>query len=107
MLNHLSEQIRECLEHAEECSRKAAGQPDGSPLKQDFLKLEKSWLDLARSLQLGEQLTEFSNEARRKNSAPISPFLRDQAFDPEAIEAMGKALVRACETLGLIERDEH
>src|SRR5690348_7032560 len=51
MLNKLSEQIRECLEHAEDCARKAAAQPDGSALKQDFLNLEKHWQSLAQSLQ--------------------------------------------------------
>jgi hypothetical protein len=35
---------------------------------------------------------------------PITPFLRDQAFDPETVEAMGKALVTTCEALGLSDR---
>ena len=97
MLNKLSEQIRECLEHAEDCARKAAAQPDGSTLKQDFLYLEKNWRSLARSFQLGEQLTDFTNETKRQASAPITPFLRGQAFGPETIEAMGKAFVTTCE----------
>jgi len=32
---------------------------------------------------------------------PITPFLRNQAFDPETIEVMGKAFVLTCEALGL------
>jgi hypothetical protein len=32
---------------------------------------------------------------------PIRPFLADQAFDPEAITAMSKALESVCGTLGL------
>lgn len=32
---------------------------------------------------------------------PITPFLRNQAFDPETVEAMGKAFVMTCEALGL------
>lgn len=32
---------------------------------------------------------------------PITPFLRGQAFDPETVEAMGKAFVTTCEALGL------
>jgi hypothetical protein len=127
MLNKLSEQIRECLEHAERCARSAAAQPDGSALKQDFLNLEKHWQSLAQSLQLGEQLTDFTNESRRslaqsmqlsgqltdftngssrKSSTPITPFLRGQAFDPETVEAMGKALVSTCEALGLSNRND-
>jgi hypothetical protein len=106
MLNKLSERIRECLEHAEDCARKAAAQPDGSPLKQDFLYLQKNWRSLAHSFQLGEQLTDFTNETKRQASAPTTPFLRGQAFDPETIEAMGKAFVTTCEKLGLSERDD-
>ena len=94
------------LEHAEDCARKAAAQPDGSTLKQDFLYLAKNWRSLARSYQLGEQLTDFTKETKRQASAPITPFLRGQAFDPETIEAMGKAFVTTCEKLGFSERDD-
>jgi hypothetical protein len=37
---------------------------------------------------------------------PITPFLRGQAFDPEAVEVMGKAFVTTCEALGLVDRDD-
>src|SRR5215470_10904598 len=97
MLNNLSDQIRECLEHAEDCARRAAEQPDGSRLKQDFLNLEKRWLDLSRSFQLGERLTDFTNEVNRKASASITPFLQGQAFDPETVQAIVNALGTTCE----------
>src|SRR5262249_15478767 len=106
MLNNLSDQIRECLEHAEDCARRAAERPDGSPLKQDFLNLEKRWLDLSRSFQLGERLDDFTNETKRKASASITPFLQAQAFDPETVQAMANALVTRCEALGLSDRDD-
>ena len=106
MLNKLPEQVRECLEHADDCARKAAAHPDGSSLKEDFLNLEKNWRSLARSIQLGERLTDFTNETKRKASEPIIPFLRAQAFDPETVEAMGKALVATCESLGLSDRND-
>jgi len=35
---------------------------------------------------------------------PITPFLKGQAFDPEAIKAMGAALERACNALGLTDK---
>jgi hypothetical protein len=54
VLNSVSEQIRECLRHAEECARKAAELPNGHPSRQDFLELEKRWLDLARSFELAK-----------------------------------------------------
>ena len=108
MLNKLSEQIRRCLEHAEHCAQSAAAQRDGSSLKKDFLKLEENWRSLAQSIQLSEQLTDFTNESvrRRKSSTPITPFLRDQAFDPETVEAMARALVITCESLGLSDRND-
>ena len=56
LLNGLSEQIRECLEHAEDCARKAAELPNGSRFRQDVLNLEQRWLELARSIEFGESL---------------------------------------------------
>ena len=60
MLNGLSEQIRECLQHAEECARQAAELPDGSRFREDFLRLEERWLELARSIEFGESLDTFT-----------------------------------------------
>jgi hypothetical protein len=34
----------------------------------------------------------------------ITPFLRNQAFEPEQIVAMSEAFVRACTSLGLADR---
>jgi hypothetical protein len=44
----------------------AAACLDDSPFKQDFLNLEKRWLDLARSYEFGQRLNDFSDEAKRK-----------------------------------------
>jgi len=41
MLNELSDQVRECLERAEACSRKAANATDAK-IKEDYLDLERS-----------------------------------------------------------------
>ena len=65
MLNNLSEQVRECYRHAEDCARKAAAQTDPE-LKEDFLTLERRWLFLARSYEFTDRLTDFSEETRRK-----------------------------------------
>src|SRR5215469_9138967 len=64
VLNNLSEQIRECLQHAEDCARKAAAQSCPN-LKQDFLNLEQRWQYLARSYEFTERLTDFSDETKR------------------------------------------
>jgi hypothetical protein len=60
MLNNVGEQIRECLRRAEACARKAAAQTDPG-LRDDFLQLERRWLDLARSMEFGERLNTFTN----------------------------------------------
>jgi hypothetical protein len=65
VLNNLSEQIRDCLLHAEECARKAAELPNSSRFRQDFLQLEKRWLELARSIEFGESVDRFTKNSRR------------------------------------------
>jgi hypothetical protein len=35
---------------------------------------------------------------------PITPFLRNEAFDPDLIDTMSAALTQACTTLGLVDR---
>jgi hypothetical protein len=50
VLNTLSEQIRDCLEHADECARSAKAQ-NNSGLRDDFLRLEKLWRELAQSME--------------------------------------------------------
>jgi len=70
MLNNLSEQIRDCYAHAEECACKAAGQTDAQ-LKQDFLDMERRWLALAKSYELSERLEDFSDSRRRPVTSAI------------------------------------
>ena len=65
MLNNLSDQIRECLQHAEDCARQAAGRPAGSPSRLDYLQLEERWLALARSNEFSDRLEDFSNWPRK------------------------------------------
>ena len=80
MLNNLSEQIRECLQHAEDCALKAAAQFDPN-LKDDFLTTAQRWLFLARSYEFTERLDDFSNEAKRNvDKLPRAVRLRGPAF---------------------------
>ncbi len=69
MLESLSEQIRDCYAHAEDCARKAVAQTDPR-LKQDFLDMERRWLALAKSYELSQRLGDFSKEANRKRREP-------------------------------------
>jgi hypothetical protein len=71
MLDDVSEQIRECLRHAEDCARNAAAQTDPT-LKADFLDMERRWLFLARSYELTGQLTYLSGEPKRQANNPSS-----------------------------------
>ena len=74
VLNNLSEQIRECLRHAEDCARNAAAQTDPQ-LKKDFFEMERCWLFLARSYELTERVTDFAAENKRqtKRHCPTKP----------------------------------
>ena len=66
MLANLSEQIRDCLERADDCDRKAAVQSDPG-LREDFLQLAKRWRDLARSMEFAEQLSSFTKNIVKPN----------------------------------------
>jgi hypothetical protein len=37
---------------------------------------------------------------------PLTPYLKEAVFDPDAIEAMNTALASACQSLRLIVRDD-
>jgi len=60
MLNKLTEQIRERLQHAEDCALKAAAHPEGSQTHQDFLEMEK--LPHSQGLPASPQLCETFGE---------------------------------------------
>ena len=53
MLKNLSEEIRECYRHAEDCALKATTQTDPKQ-KENFFELERRWLFLARSWEFAE-----------------------------------------------------
>lgn len=46
-------------------------------------------------------MVHFAGDA--KHLMPITPFLKNQAFDPQLVQAMGIAYQRACERLRLTE----
>jgi hypothetical protein len=58
MLQNLSEEIRECLRHAEEC-RRLSKTALGASVIQDCLDMEQRWLALARSYEFTERLSRF------------------------------------------------
>jgi hypothetical protein len=54
----MSEKIRECYQHAENCERQAAAQTDPA-LRKSFLDTAASWAKLAKSYELEERITRF------------------------------------------------
>lgn len=85
MLSKLSEQVSECIGHAEDCARKAAAHPDGSPLRKDFLDMEQRWRSLARSIALTERLTGFLGKASSESVPPKTGFLVDPPSEKHSI----------------------
>lgn len=76
-LNNPRKQVRACLQHAEHCAREAAELPNSSSFRQDFIQLEKRWLELAGSIEFGERLDTFSKNSAKPNprrSARLLPF---------------------------------
>ena len=67
MLRKLSEEIRECYAHAEECARKAK-EVTVEELRNDFLRRQQSWLALARSYEFAERLLDFTKENSRRRA---------------------------------------
>jgi hypothetical protein len=45
MIQKLSDEVRACYQHAKDCARKAAAQPDPA-VQQSFLDAQQSWLKL-------------------------------------------------------------
>jgi len=72
MVQKLSEQIRECYHHAEDCFRQAKDQGDPK-IRNDFLDCERRWLRLARSYELVERISKTRSSAigRPQNSAEL------------------------------------
>ena len=59
MLKMLTDDVRECYRHAEECARQAHA-ISNPELRRDFLDLKLRWLKLARSYEVSERLKTFS-----------------------------------------------
>jgi 5'-deoxynucleotidase YfbR-like HD superfamily hydrolase len=62
LLKRLSEEIRQCYEHAEECACQSRVVQD-EKLRADYLRLEQRWSELARRYELQERLILFGDEA--------------------------------------------
>lgn len=64
MLENLSDKIRECYRHAEDCERLAKIQTDLA-LRKDFFDAGERWLKLAHSYEFTERLQRFPSKPKR------------------------------------------
>jgi hypothetical protein len=59
LLQNLSQEVRECLQHAQDCAQRAKATSDPT-VQRDFYDMEARWLKLARSYQFLDQLNSFT-----------------------------------------------
>jgi hypothetical protein len=85
MLGSLSNQVCECLRHAEDCVQQAASQTDPR-LRRDYLIIGGCWLKLGS--ELSDRLADFS---KSKSTEP-----------PLRVTAAGTAPARAAGSLGFL-----
>ena len=78
-VNRLSNQVRECLRHAEDCVQQAASQTD-LKLRRDYLIISACWLKL--SSELLEQLANFS-KPKRHDQQFTAPAKLDEGMEEE------------------------
>jgi hypothetical protein len=83
MLENLSEEVRECLRHADQCAHDAKSAKDPQ-LRQDLLQMEGRWLSLARSYLFSESLS-FSAHMKGKR---LEDLLKVEQFARKLAERM-------------------
>jgi hypothetical protein len=74
MSKNPSEQVRECLRHADDCAERAGREPNPD-IQRDFLEMENRWLKQAFICQLLEQLALFTtpnNQSRAELSRRLA-----------------------------------
>jgi hypothetical protein len=62
-----NKEIRKCLDHAAACARSAQAAA-AADMREGYLRLEKSWVSLARSYQSTQRLLNY-NERQKKRKA--------------------------------------
>lgn len=65
MTGHLAKAIEECRQHAAHCARKAETLIE-QDARDDFLRLEQSWLQLARSYEFAQAMTKDATRPARR-----------------------------------------
>lgn len=84
MLENLSERIRECYRHAEDCQQRAKIQTDPSSHR-DFLETAERWLKLAQSYEFMERLTRFVFTQKARSNASNSQQANESERDSSMV----------------------
>lgn len=115
MLTSLSDQIRHCRQRALEYAGKALS-ADTKEDRNEFLALQRTWLDLARSYEVSARHdakrrlnrwrgSETGSRNARGPDGTIVPFLSGTAFTPEMIAELSNAFDRVCSALMVLPSD--
>jgi hypothetical protein len=115
MLTGLSDQIRHCRQRALEYAGKALS-ADTKEDRNEFLALQRNWLDLARSYEVSARRDakrrlnrwrgpEAGSRNARGPDGTIVPFLSGKAFTPEMIAELSNVFDRACAALMVLPSD--
>lgn len=99
MLLRVSEQIRECLDHAAEAAERARREADPER-KAAFLDMERRWMLLVESLRQVERFIDDGKTQRSAAALSVVRFLPRGVFDDDATQAMGRAFDSALALLG-------
>ncbi|MBV9290226.1 MAG: hypothetical protein JO288_20830 [Hyphomicrobiales bacterium] len=67
MLLKLDAHIRECYERAAYCAERSKMEPDNI-LREEYVRMERSWTHLARSYELVQSLEAFLRDAEKRRS---------------------------------------
>ncbi len=81
MLLKLSQQARQCYEHAERCRQRADAAADPE-VRADYLDFEARWLFMAEVYQLSLRLTDFTRRFRHDGSTESASHRLDQDEEP-------------------------
>lgn len=115
MLSSLSDQIRHLHQRALEYAGKALS-ADTKEDRNEFLALQRNWLDLARSYEVSarhdakRRLNRWRGSETGSRNAPgpdetIVPFLGGLAFTPKMIAELSNAFDRVCSALLVLPSD--
>ena len=99
MLRQLSKEVSDCYAHAEVCARKAV-EATADESREDYLRVQRHWLTLARSYEFGERLRDFSKGNNRRRAEffgydiPVDVGSRCSALTPVSAEEETESITK-------------